>query len=153
MPAFSLKNQPKGRGRRKGSRGKAAVLRETQFQSAIEVFRGMGVPLPKLGAQLVEVLNAIALSEVPGQSAETIRTLGPVQKDKLAKYCKIAIDAVAMMMEFSYPKLARVEVSGDPDNPLKVVNEVEFYVTASPEAKIINTNPSRIPAAIEGRAV
>ena len=56
------------------------------------------------------MLNAVALAEIPGQSVARIQELTPGQRDKLARYAKMGVDAVVALMEFSYPKLARISI-------------------------------------------
>jgi hypothetical protein len=70
----------------------------------LEVFRGMDVSLPQLGAQMVEVLHAVTLAEMPSDQVAAVAKLEkPEQRERLAKYAKMTVDAIAALMEFGYP--------------------------------------------------
>jgi hypothetical protein len=117
-----------GAGRKPGTPNKSTLLKREAAVSAIETFRTMGVSLPELGAHLVNVLNAVALAEIPEQQVENIKTLTPGQRDRLAKYCKMGVEAIAALMEFAYPKLARIDLVGDTPAVAAEENRYKFVL-------------------------
>ena len=87
MTFLPMQPKPPTSGRKPRTLNKSTLLKREAAVSAIETFRGMGVSLPELGAHLVNVLNAVALAEIPEQQVENIKTLTPGERDRLAKYC------------------------------------------------------------------
>lgn len=71
---------------------------------------------------------------------ETVRALLDANSENVSKWLKLvaegeddvkpdpgkALALLAQLAEFAAPKLARTEVAGDPDNPLKTSIEVTF---------------------------
>jgi hypothetical protein len=133
-----LPRQPKPptSGRKPGVRNKATLMQREQGLSAIETFRNMGVSLPELGAKLVSVLNAVALAEIPNQQLDEIKNLTPDQRYRLAKYCDMGVKAIAALMEFSYPRVARIHYLGDAPSAPTVENRYRFVLN-------IDTEPGR----------
>jgi hypothetical protein len=110
----------------------------------LEVFRGMDVSLPQLDAQMVEVLHAVTLAEMPSDQVAAVAKLEkPEQRERLAKYAKMTVDAIAALMEFGYPKLARVDYAGD--SPTVVDNStmvVTLQITDQPP-HLLNGGPQK----------
>jgi hypothetical protein len=86
------------------------------------------------------VLNAVALAEIPNQQLDEIKNLTPAQRDRLAKYCNMGVKAIAALMEFSYPKLTRIDLVGDAPSAPTVENRYKFVlnITDAPGRPVID---------------
>jgi hypothetical protein len=85
----------------------------------------MDVSLPEFGAKLVNVLNAVALGEIPNQQVDEIKNLTPAQRDRLAKYCNGSeghrrADGVQLSEAHAHGPRGRRAVHADGGKPLPV---------------------------------
>jgi hypothetical protein len=61
----------------------------------------------------------------------------------LAKYTKMTADAICSLMEFAYPKLARVDYAGDAPKMVEDKMVVTLQITDTPPA-FLNGGPKTI---------
>lgn len=118
-----------GAGRKKGSHNRASVERQERIASTGQT------PLDVL----IEVMRFCRANLAMAQQNKEGKD---VQRIWAMVTAKIAADAAP----YVHPKLAAIQVSGDPDNPLVVVDKIERVIVNQIE-NLTNPDAENIPAA------
>jgi|SRR5215813_2653086 len=121
--------------RKPGTPNRATLLRRENFLSCIEVCRACKVSPPQLLAEAMEVIRTLALKPLrgtpkmtPQQRRDLIDSLTEQQKDRIIRRLAEASKIGYMLMDFSYPRMARIETIGDA--PTIVQNNFDVTLAA-----------------------
>ncbi len=103
--------------RKVGDLNKSTLLRRDNLISAVEVCRQGNISPPEILREGMLLIRNIALAPVSGAKdieaqKALINSLPEVVRDKLVKRIVAACHIAGMLMEYGYPKLARVEHTG-----------------------------------------
>lgn len=119
-------------GRVTGTLNKATLLKRDNLISVLEVCRKLKTTPPEILAEGMLLIRQIALSPVAGaKSVEEqnalIASLPDKVRDRLVKYVMASCDIASTLMEYGYPKLARVEHTGADGGAIQLeqVNVIE----------------------------
>lgn len=115
--------------RGKGSKNKKTLFREQQLQTALDACAKANLSLPEFLIETLKVMRHVALAPLtrktgPTRSqAETIAAMDEQLKDRLVSRLYKAAQIGVWLMEFTHPKLGRVEHSGLDGGPIEHLHE------------------------------
>jgi len=114
--------------RAKGSLNKATIAKQEQLKSALEICRDMEMSPPELMAKAIELIQKIALSPLSAaksakEEAALLLSLPEDTKRNMVQRLQAASSIAHDLMEFAYPKLARMEHTGLAGGPIEHKHE------------------------------
>src|SRR5262245_33468517 len=106
--------------RKLGALNRATLLRRENFLSAIEVCRANKISPPQHLAEAMTVIRTLALRPLEGsekltpqQRQQLIKSFTEQQVDRIIRRLAEASKVGYMLMDFAYPRVARIETVGD----------------------------------------
>jgi|SRR5215813_7908810 len=115
--------------RAKGTKNRTTLMRERGIESALEACSKAGVSLPEFLLEAMKVVRHVALAPLTRRNgptiaqAENIAAMDEALKDRLVNRLFKAAQIAVWMMEFTHPKLARMEHSGLGGGPIEHTHE------------------------------
>ena len=122
--------------RAKGSLNKATIIKRQALQSAFEVCQDMNISPPQIMAEAINVIRRIALSPLASartaeEQAALFNSLPNDRREQIVRFLKTACDIDRDLMDFAYPRLARIEHTGADGGPIEHehgISDPEQYV-------------------------
>jgi len=115
--------------RAKGQKNRTTLMRERGIQSALDACSKADLSLPEFLVESIKIVRHVALAPLtrrngPTRSqAENIAALDENLKDRLVSRLFKASQIAVWLMEFTHPKLARMEHSGLGGGPIEHVHD------------------------------
>jgi len=116
--------------RPKGSKNKRTLYLQAQVQDALEACKKAEVSLPSIMVESIKLLRCVAMASITIRGRERNRSqeeliagMSDLMKNQLAARLFKLVQATVWLMEFTHPKLARVEHSGKDGGPIEHTHE------------------------------